>query len=165
MDILTALRMGVDYRFTIKLRQLELMVRPLSMSERVAMVNDVTQEISTKPKASQNSLTESSLLAIRTLELATTPEPGSKVAPTLPAAISQQMTSDELSAMYGAYQAGCDILDPAAEQLTTEKLTLLVDEAKKNLSGLTGLPPALLVQLVRYLLTSAGPQEASTSGG
>lgn len=164
-DILNALRMGVDHTFTIKVRQLELQVRALSIRERVAIVNDVTHEMSKKPVTEQNSLVESTLLAMRTLELATTPEPNSKVAPRLPAALMERMTSDELAALYSAYQAACDILDPALEQLSEEQLERLVEESKKNHSALIGLQPAHLAMLVRFLLTPKGAPAVSTSGG
>lgn len=163
--ILDALRLGVDHVFTIRVRALELQVRTLSIHERVKIINDVTAEIAQKPLPEQNSLTESALLAARTLELATTPEPDSKVAPRLPAQLTARMTNDEVAAIMKAYQGGCDILDPAVEELSSEKLLELVDEAKKNPSALIGLQPSHLAMLVRFLLPRDEQREGSTPGG
>lgn len=163
--ILNALRMGVDHTFTIRVRSLELQVRTLSIQERVMIINDVTAEMSKKPPTEQNSLTESSLLAMRTIELATTPEPGSKIAPRIPAALLARMTNDEVIALMKAYDAGCDILDPAVEELTEKQLGDLVDAAKKNPSALIGLQPAHLAMCVRYLLTRVEQPAVNTSGG
>lgn len=154
-DILNAMRMGVDYSFTIKVRGFVMKVRPLSLTEHVNVVNDVTSEMSTKPKNAQNSLTESALLAARMLELASTPEPDSKVAPSLPAAVLGRMTNDEVIALHKGYIAGCDILDPSVEQLTQERMDELIEAAKKNDGALAGLPSPHLAMLVRYLLKPA----------
>lgn len=164
-DILGALRMGVDHTFTIKVRTLQFAARALSVHERIRIVNDVAADMSVKKPSEQNGLTESCLFAIRTLELATTPEPNSKIAPRLPAALLERMTNDELSALYNAYQAACDILDPAVEELKEDQLHALVEEAKKNHSALIGLQPAHLAMLVRFLLTKEERREVSTSGG
>lgn len=164
-DILNALRMGVDYSFTIRVRNLQVRVRPLSLSEHVAIVNDVTAEMSTKGRTEQNSLTESALLAMRMLEAATTPEPGSRQAPALTAAVMQMMTNDEVIALHRRYIAGCDILDPQVESLTEQQLTDLVEAAKKNDGVLVGLPPPHLVMLVRFLLTPGEQRAGNTSGG
>lgn len=152
-DILAALRMGVDYVFTIKLRALEIKVRPLSLVEHVNVVNDVQAEMSKKPSTAQNGLTESSLLAARILELASTDVTGG--ASRLPAAVLERMTNDEVAALHKAYIAGCDILDPSVEQLTVERLEELVEAAKKNDGALAGLPSPHLAMLVRYLLKPA----------
>jgi len=154
-DILAALRMGIDYVFTIKLRALEVKVRPLSLVEHVNVVNDVQAEMSKKPSTSQNSLTESSLLAARILELASTdPLPGAQ--PRLPAALLERMTNDEVASLHKAYIAGCDILDPSVEELTEDRLMELVEAAKKNDGALAGLPSPHLAMLVRFLIKRAG---------
>ncbi len=164
-DILAALRMGVDYTFTIKIRQLELVVRVLSISERVRVVNDVTADMSVKPENERNGLTESSLLAIRTLELATTPEPDSKIAPRLPAALLAKMTNDEVIALYAAYRDGCDLLDPSMETIGEARLMALIEAAKKKDSTLIEWPRPYLTAAIRHLLTRGVPPTANTSGG
>jgi len=154
-DILRALRMGVDYNFTIKIRTLEVVVRPLAISERVAIVNDVQADVSALPEQHRTGLAESTLLAIRTLEAATTPDPanGSKQAPMLPAALLQRFTSDELHTAFKAYNDGLELLDPGMETLKQEQLDALVQAAKKNSSALKELPRPHLESLARYLLT------------
>lgn len=152
-DVLTALRLGVDYSFTVKVRGLELRMRPLSISEQVGVTNDAAEEMSVKPKSAQNAMTEASLLAIRTLELASSEGPNSKVLGRLQAHVLQRMTNDELMALYRAYSDGCDKLNPAMETISPDQLDELADAAKKNPSGLKDLPQPRLVQLVRFLLT------------
>ncbi len=164
-DILRALRFGVEYTFTIKVRQLEVVVRPLSLTERVRITNDVLADMSKLPVEQRTGLAESSLLAIRTIELATTPEPHSKVAPTLPAQLLERFTNDEVAALYKAYQDGLELLDPSMETLTTERLMELVAVAKKNPSVLRELPRPHLESIAVFLLTTATLPEASTSGG
>lgn len=163
--ILAALRFGVDYTFTIKLRDLEVTVRPLSITERVRVVNEITADMSTKKPEDRNSLTESSLLAIRTIELATTPSHDSKRAPLLPAAVLNQFTNEELLAFYKQYCDGCDRLDPSMDTITPERLNALVDAAKKNALVVTELPRPHLEKVALYLLTRIESPEDSTSGG
>ena len=155
-QILQALRFGVDYTFTIKVRQLEVVVRPLSLHERVKIVNDVAHEVSKLPDGQRTALAESSLLAVRTLEKATTPEPDSKVAPTLPAQLLERFTNDEVAALHKAYMDGLDLLDPSMEQMTPDRLKELVEVAKKNPSGLRELPRPHLENLEAFLATTAG---------
>lgn len=153
-DILTALRMGTDYSFTIKVRSLVLKVRPLSIAEHVRIVNEIQAEMSTKPKNEQNGLTESSIMAMKVLELATTPEPGSKIAPAISAYLMSKMTNDEISALYNAYNSGCERLNPGIEDLTKDQLDTLVEAAKKNGSEvLAELQPRHLVNIIHRLLT------------
>lgn len=152
-QILNALRMGVDYSFTIRVRGLELKARPLSLSEYVGVVNDVQAEMSQKAESERNTLTESMLMAMRTMEKATTPEPDSRIAPKLTAHVMQKMTNDEVIAIHRAYVAGCDVLDPSVESLDQVRMDELIEAAKKNDGALAGLPPLHLANLVRYLLT------------
>lgn len=163
-DILRALRFGVDYTFTIKVRQLEIVVRPLSLTERVRVTNDVLADLSKQPAEQRTALAESSLLAIRTIELATTPEPNSKAAPTLPAQLLERFTNDEVAAVYKAYMDGLEILDPSMETLTSERLKELVEAAKKNPSALRELARPHLETLAVFLLTDTSPV-GNTSGG
>lgn len=152
-DVLTAMRFGVDYYFTVKVRGLELRMRPLSIHEQVGVTNEAAEEMSLKTKTSQNAMTEASLLAIRTLERASSPGPDSKVLGRLQAHTLQQMTNDELMALYRAYSEGCDKLNPAMETITPEQLDALVESVKKNHTALKDLPQPRLAQLAAYLLT------------
>lgn len=164
-QILQALRFGVDYTFTIRVRQLEVVVRPLSLHERVKIVNDVSHEISKLPEGQRTALAESSLMAIRTIEKATTPEPDSKQAPMLPAQLLERFTNDEVAALHKAYMDGLDILDPSMEQLTREQLDALVEAAKKNLLVYRDLPRPHLESLASSLATIAASPVVNTSGG
>ena len=163
-DILQALRFGVAHTFTIRVRKLEVAVRALSISERVRIVNEVTAEMTAKPKEHHNSLTESALLAIHTLELASTPDPD-RPQPSLPGHVLQKMTNDELRALYTEYNDACDLIDPAMETITEERLDELVKIAKKNASALTELPRPHLMAVLTFLATAVASLEANTSGG
>ncbi len=162
--ILAALRYGVDYSFTIKIRALTLRARVLSIVERIAILNDVSAEMAKKPAEEQNMATQSSLLAIRILERATTDSPEDTRAPRLPAAISTQLSTDELSALYKAYEDACAKLDPAMETIPLETATALVEAAKKNDTVLTEWPRPHLEAALRFLLDQDA-REVSMSGG
>ena len=137
----------------MKVRALELKFRPLSLQEQVELTNEVAEEVSMKPKAAQNSMTEASLMAIRTLERASAEAPPSKVLGRLTAAVLSKMTNDEVMALFRAYNEGCDKLNPTMEMITPEQIDALVEAAKKNDSVLKDLPQPRLVQLARFLLT------------
>lgn len=165
IDLLTAMRFGVDYSFTIKVRHLELRVRPLAVVERISIVNDSREQVSKMPPHQQTELAYLSILAMRTLELATTPEPHSQVKPRVTVAVLERMTNDEVQAFYKAYIDGCDRVDPALETLTDAKLGELVKVAKKNDFDWMALPRPHLEQMARYLLTRDESLSDSTLGG
>ncbi len=164
-EILRALRFGVDYTFTVKVRHLEVVVRPLSITERVKVVNDVSSDISKLPPEQRTGLTESSLLAIRMIELATTPEPDSRQAPMLPAALLERFTSDELAAMHKAYMDGLALLDPSLETLPKAQLDELVEAAKKKALDLKELPRPHLESITQHLATLVASLSDNTPGG
>ena len=165
IDLLTAMRFGVDYTFTVKVRNLELKVRPLSVVERIEVVNDTREQVSQMKEHARTELVYLSILAMRTLEMATTPEPRSQVKPRITVAVLERMTNDEVTALYQAYIDGCDRVDPSVETLSDTRLGELVNAAKKKAYNWTELPRPHLEQLARYLLTRDESPEASTLGG
>lgn len=138
-DILNALRMGVNYTFEIRVRGASVIMRPLTISEHVEIVNRAVSETQNKPEGQRNQLTESSLLALYTLELASTPESVGtrKAMPRLPLYALNKMTNDEVIAFHRAYLAACETLDPALETIDQDQLLALIETAKKNTSELT----------------------------
>lgn len=163
--VLAALRFGVDYTFTIQVRQLKVTVRVLSIVERVAIANDVTAEMAKKPVGEQNGLTEATLLTIRTLERATTDSPEDTREPRMPAAILTKFSADELQALYRAYSDACDKLDPSMETLSVEKIEEMIAAAKKNPSAMIEWPRPHLEIAFRRLLSNADAPGDNTSGG
>ena len=161
--ILDALRMGVEYSFSVTVRGLTIPFRPLSITEEVNVRNEVLAEMAMLKPHEQHALSEASRLSIKTLELASTKEPG-KEAPRLTGYTLSKMTSDELRAVYNAYGDACDRLNPRIEKMSQEQIKALIDEAKKNASTLTQLPASLLEQMVRTLIADTSPQ-ANMSGG
>lgn len=165
IDMLTAMRFGVDYSFTIKVRNLVLQVRPLAVVERISVVNASREQVSKMKPHEQTELVYLSIVAMRTIELATTPEPHSQAKPRITVAVLERMTNDEVTTLYKAYQDGCDRVDPALETLSDERLAELVKAAKKNGFEWETLPRQHLEQLARYLLTADESREGSTLGG
>lgn len=153
-DILRAMRHGVDYTFTIKLRELAVKVRPLSITERIAVVNDVVADLSKKPPEERTAVAEAGYMAMRTLELATT-DAESKRAPLLPAQLLAKFTNEELLALYREYVDGCEKLDPSIDNITKAQLDEMVATAKKNPYHLKDLPRPHLEKLALCLLTPA----------
>lgn len=131
-DILAALRMGVDYTFTIKVRSLELAVRPLAVSEVVRLTADAREQLSKLPPEGQTEMIWNVLLAKGYLRYATKPDVGSKVEPRLTDYVLDRMTNDELSALFRAYLDGVELLNPAVETIGEQQLAELVEAAKKN---------------------------------
>lgn len=157
-SLLEALRMGVEYTFTIRLRGLAVPMRPLSITERVRVINDVAHELSMKRAEEQTNITQSSLLAIRMLEMGSTD--ANAKSPKLTAHVLSQMTNDEVIALYNAYIEGCEKLDPALETISEEELLKLIDHAKKNDSALTGFSRPQLESVARHFLRTAEQPQA-----
>lgn len=130
--------MGVDYTFTIKVRSLELAVRPLAISEIVRLTSDAREQLSKLPPEGQTELIWNVLLAKGYLRYATKPDVGSKIEPRLTDYVLDRMTNDEISALFRAYLDGVERLNPSIETITDEQLRELVEAAKKkNVSQLT----------------------------
>lgn len=152
-----AMRLGVDYRFTVQVREFKLHLRPLAISEVVKVAHEVASDLSQMPKVAQTSLTENMTLAKRTLVMASTPDVGVNQ-PTITELIFDKMTPDELQFIYKQYLSGCDRANPALEILSYDEVVALVEDVKKKaspaeqVSALTELSFLQLVSMVHLLL-------------
>lgn len=154
-----AMRMGVDYRFPVRIRQFTVMLRPLSVIESTEVAQQVADRFSQLPPSRQTALTEAVLLAQETLSLASTRGPGTKD-PQLNELMLGNMTNDELQFLHNQYVNGCDRVNPALETITAERIEELVEEVKKkpDQSGslLIALSSQQLVQIVQHFLSTTG---------
>lgn len=166
---LEAMRHGVTYFFEVKLRQFSVKLRPVSNSEMMECYSSVTQYINNIPAAKRTKMDEDNALAREILKKACcemdSDKPGKFTDPVLNA-----MNNDEILYFYGEWRAVCDRVNPQLEQLPIEVIRSTVNELKKNPptdldSQLIELSFGQLVNLARYLLTSADLQTDKLSGG
>lgn len=150
---LDAMRMGVDYRFVVQARAFVMDARPLTIDETIQMTAEVISELQRLPAHSQNSQFEASLIAKKTLVLASTSEPGAKD-PKITEYVLGRMTPEELQYLYKQWTDGCALVSPAIETMTPEAIGELVETVKKNgASTLILLSRSQLCAMVASLLT------------
>lgn len=160
-EILSKMRMGTNYRQTISLRKFSCDMRPLTIAETCQIASEVVDDLLKMSKSNQNSMMEHSLMAQKTLVLASTSQPGVKDFKLTEAEVAG-MTPDEVHLLYKEYTAAVERVNPAMETLTKEELDLLVAHCKKkpSASELTDLSFYQLVSLAHFLLTKEeSPQD------
>jgi hypothetical protein len=153
-----AMRMGVNYSFSVRLRDFTCEVRPLANSEitkAYAAVSDALQDV---PPHRRNKVTEDTMLAREFLKLASGQFGASHGKIT--DLVLNNMTNDEIMFVYKEWMAVCDRVNPILEKLPIAKIKELVEEVKKNPpsdldSQLTELSFGHLVSLAHYLLTKS----------
>lgn len=150
---LVAMRLGVNYRGTVQCRGYSLSLRPLSMGETVRMAAEVADEIGRLPTSMRNSLSEHTLLAKKTLILASTSDVGEKD-PTLTDYILDRMTPDEIQFLYKQWVDICDNVNPSLETMPEADIKQLVAQIKKKESRPTELSRSQLLSLVNSLVTN-----------
>lgn len=149
-----AMRLGVDYRLELKLREFSVPVRPITISETLEIASRVGAHMARLPEASRNRVTEHVLLAKETLKVASTSDVG-KQDMQLTDIILDKMTPDELTFAYKQYVSATDKVNPALEQLSKEEIEDIYELVKKNQSQLIECSFLQLVNLARYLLTQS----------
>lgn len=128
---LNEMRLGVDYFFTVTLRRFKLRVRPLSISENVQVVGNVSETLARVPENLRSRLTENSLIAKETLKLASTSDVGANDAQ-ITDLVMDHMTPDELQVLFKQYVAHCDRVNPELEKMDPADLDALIDALKKS---------------------------------
>lgn len=131
LELLKLMRAGVEYSFTIRVRKLEIKMRPLSSIEMISAARTVMKRMAAEDRTP---IEESLLSAIVKLEAASTPEGGGS--PALPAAIIEKMTPQEIDSLYSKWLAECERVNPSIETMPTEALEALVEEVKKSPLGI-----------------------------
>ena len=105
-DILSKLRAGVEYKFKIKVRELELEMRPLTVTEYSQVADQVADHIKTLKPDSRNRFNENVIFAMYVLIKATKESPEMKdEEATLNFPVLQKMTNDEIGTIYDEYVA------------------------------------------------------------
>lgn len=147
--------MGVDYRFPLNIRSYRIFVRPISVMETIQVASNVTEALQSQPESARHRLTENLFIARETLKVASTPEVGSKVQPAITDYVLERMTPDEIEYAFKQYVSACDKVNPALEELPEEQLKEIVETLKKNPSQAIEQSFLALVNVVRFLMTSA----------
>lgn len=131
MPQLDAMRMGVEYKFAVKCRGLNILMRPLSSFEIVQAAHNVADRLSDMQPHKRAGVVESLLLAGEKLELASTSDVNAND-PQITKAIIERMTPDEVDYLWKQYCLGCERVNPSLEKMSTEEVAQLVAEVKKN---------------------------------
>lgn len=130
-EILTKMRLGVEFRWPIRIRGFEVSVRPLSMAETIEVMSRVAAEIKKSPEIYRNKVHEHALLAKEHLIMATTSQPGAGDFK-LTHSVLNDFTPDELIALYKEYVSVTEKCDPSIETMPKEELERLVSALKKT---------------------------------
>ena len=153
IDILSAMRLGVSYKFPLTVRSFSVMARPLTIAETNTMIGRVAEAMTMVPERHRTNVYEASLIAKETLVLATKESPTGNIEPLLSHYVLDLMTTDELLALYQQYKDGCDTVNPSLETMDTAALAALVTEVKKSPEALTRLSRNHLAQVAHFLAT------------
>lgn len=166
IEVLDAMRRGVDYRTTVKIREQEFRLRPLSSNETLQVTDSVLDIMNGLPAHQRHPQREHQLFARVTLQKASTPDVDSKEVGLTDYVLSR-MTAEELQTLYQEYIKACDRVNPKLETMGKEELDLLIDDLKKSSklnSQLIDLPIYHLVNVCLRLIQDARQMD-SMSGG
>lgn len=152
---LDQMRMGVEYRQLVRIRNFSVSLRPLTISEQIHVASDVAEEFAQMPEKMKHQLSEHTVLAKRTLIRASTPSPEVN-SPLLTDLLIEKMTADEVLALFKEYNAICDKCNPMLDKMLSEDALALVDVLKKNPSRLTELSFWQLKEAVLCLIAQNG---------
>lgn len=161
---LALIRQGVDYRFKIKCRGLELTMRPLSLWEEDQVTQEVVDALAELPEQRRTSLRQSALVAVKRMQLGQTSDVG-KSDHKVSSVELEKMTPGEIDYLTKKYAAECDKLNPMIERLSPAELDQIVNALKKNTKDReTTLIESSFFQLVDlclYLLSQGESPEGS----
>lgn len=152
-DHLELMRLGVDARFTVKLRGFAIPLRPLSVAETNQVVCEVAAEISTVPDHARNRLIENTIYAKKTLIRASGDDMGN--GQKLTDLVLSRMMPSELEFLLKEYIAGCDRVSPSLETLPEDELRAMVAKVKKTPSTVIDLSFYQLANVCRFLLSES----------
>lgn len=130
-EILNKMRLGVNFRWPIRIRDFEVTVRPLSMAETIEVMSKVAAELKRQPDIYKNKVHEHALIAKEHLILATTSQPGAGDF-LLTHAVLNAFTPDELITLYKEYVSVTEKCDPSIESMPADELRRMVEVLKKT---------------------------------
>jgi hypothetical protein len=151
-EILTKMRMGTASKFPVTLKDFTVYLRPLTVIETVNLASEVEAEIKKYPVEKRNAINEHVIFSVKMLEKASTSAPDKNDYQLTTRELSS-FTPDELQYFFKEYTAGNDRINPNLDKISIEKLTELVNLAKKNPSALIELSFWEVVNLSWYLIT------------
>lgn len=150
---LALMRDGIDYRFTIRCRKLEVPVRPLCNLEIIQASAAAAEAFEKLPDNQRITLSASLLNAMYHLERASSSDVGERGSLTLQ--LLQMMTSEEVNHLWKQYVRVTDRVNPSFEDMSAEDIEATVESLKKNSdpdSILTDLSISALITVCRRLL-------------
>lgn len=127
---LKQLRAGVDAVYPIRMRQLEVPVRVLSIDEIMACR---AQAKKSRMQAGQDDIFEDVELEIATLSLAAQIPAGSPTGSMLPEKMLRALSADELNFLYKEFCVVMNRVNPSAANMDPKDFRQLVEALKKNL--------------------------------
>ena len=156
--ILEAMREGVDYRFTLKIRGLTVSARPLASIEIINANVAVDKRLADLDERAQVQVTRSVLLAQEMLIAATSSDVGANDSK-ITAMQFERMTPDEIQSLYKQYLSGVERVNPMLEFLPSGTSHERVEQVRKSpdrTSVLIELSFSDLVSVCRFLLETDG---------
>lgn len=127
-DILAKMRAGIKETYEIRMREMRIPVRVLTIDE----VNDIRREALKLTMVSNGDETDKNVQIQRmTLKLATTLKPGT--GPLLSDKLLKMLSVDEINYLYEEFVNVMDRVNPTLETISPEQFKELVDALKKTL--------------------------------
>jgi len=154
LDILRAMRSGVDYYHVIKVREFRLKVRALSISEKINIMTELQENLETADPKLRTKLNEEIEIAKRTIILASTSDID-KNDPKITDYILSRMTSGEILALYKDYVSWEEIISPDMEEMPMEKIMGYVEALKKNPGLMRELSRLECQSIARFLINQS----------
>ena len=148
-----AMRMGVSYRGTLRLRDFTVRVRPISNMEETEIISSVVERMKASPEHYRNRQTEQLLYARLLLEKASTSDVGAND-PQLTEYILARMTNGELLCLLKDYNAFCDAVNPQLDEMSKDEIMRLVDEVKKSPDLATSYSRLEMLNVIRFLVAT-----------
>lgn len=154
VEELALMRDGIEFRQLVKIRKFQVHLRPLTNAEMNMVTAQVIKTMQSSPEEYKNSLAENTLMAKVTLRIASTTDPVSND-PKLTEYLLDQMTNDEINAIWKEYCGVIERTNPVFDRMKVEDVRALIEEVKKNPSRVIELSFTDMVN-VCLVLTSDG---------
>jgi hypothetical protein len=149
---LEAMRLGVNYRQPIVVRNFKCLMRPLTIAETRTITEEVTVELNSLSLDQRNPLTENTQIAKKTLQLASTSDVGATDYK-LTDYIMERMTPEEIEYLFKQYSAVTARCNPSLELLSEADMLRLVEIVKKKEVALIDLSFLQLLSIAHYFTT------------
>lgn len=160
LEDLAAMRMGVSYYDTIKIRKYALRIRCLSVSEKQKIMNDVRATLLRGSEEEQSKVNQELEIAKQTIMLASTSDID-KSDYKITDFVLGAMTIDEVLYLWKQYTDFEERVSPEAEQLPIEAVNKLIEDLKKKQIQLNDLSWTECRSIARSFLTREDTQTDS----